>query len=249
MTDQDNMTRGSSGGRLKKLLPLAILVAILVTFFAVGGHEYLTFDTLQANYMDLQGFVESNFLVAMLLYIVAYTITTSASLPIASLLTVVGGFLFGWFSGTIFTVIGATMGATILFTAARTSFGDALREKVNPYVGRMEEGFHKDAVSYLLFLRLMPVFPFFVVNLVPAFLGVKTRLFVATTFIGIIPGTAVYNFIGSGLGDIFASGQEFSLHNAINQEILIGLVGLAIVALAPIVWRKVKGRQDGAAAT
>jgi len=245
--DQDNAD-ARRGGSWKKLLPVAVLVAILVAFFATGTHNHLTFETLRANYVDLQSFVADYFILAMAIYVVGYAIVTAASLPVASLLTLVGGFLFGWLLGTVFTVIGATIGATILFLAARTSFGEPLRQKVKPYIGRMEQGFHKDAFNYLLFLRLMPVFPFFVVNLVPAFLGVSTRLFVITTFIGIIPGSAVYNVIGSGLGEIFESGEEFSLQNAINQEIIIGLAGLALVALAPIVLRKIKGRSGNAPA-
>ncbi|MBT6204332.1 MAG: TVP38/TMEM64 family protein, partial [Rhodospirillaceae bacterium] len=185
---EEHETGSGKSGWAKRIVPVAVLLAVLVVFFASGAHKHATFDTLKENYFDLQVFVESHFLVAALLFVLAYTVATAASLPVATLLTLLGGFLFGWLLGTVFTVVGATIGATILFTAARTSFGDALREKVKPYVGRMEAGFHKNAFSYLLFLRLMPVFPFFVVNLVPAFLGVKTRLFVVTTFIGIIPG-------------------------------------------------------------
>ncbi|MBC6441321.1 MAG: TVP38/TMEM64 family protein [Rhodospirillales bacterium] len=246
MTQDETVETKPKNSLMKRLLPIAAIAAIMVAFFASGAQEHATFATLQENYEELRAFVKSNFVVAAILFVVVYAIAAAASLPVASLLTLIGGFLFGWLLGTLFTVIGATTGATILFIAARTSFGEALREKVKPYLGRMEEGFHRDAFSYLLFLRLMPVFPFVVVNLVPAFLGVSTRLFIMTTFIGIIPGSAVFNFIGSGLGDILVSGEEFSLENAVNREIIIGLAGLAIVALAPIVWRKIKGRAGNA---
>jgi len=245
---EEQETGPGKSGWAKRIVPVAVLLVVLAVFFASGAHHHTNFETLKENYLDLQGFVESNFLVAALLFVLAYTVSSAASLPVASLLTLLGGFLFGWLLGTVFSVVGATIGATILFTVAHTSFGDALRDKVKPYVGRMEAGFHKNAFSYLLFLRLMPAFPFFVVNLVPAFLGVKTRLFIVTTFIGIIPGSAIYNFIGSGLGDNLASGEEFSLETAINQEIIIGLAGLAIIALAPIIWRKFKGGANDAKA-
>lgn len=245
------MTKAGEGqanaGWAKRLLPIAVLVALLVAFFATGGQDYASFDTLRQHYRELQGFVADNRVAAVLLFVAAYTITVAASLPAASLLSLTGGFLFGWLLGTVLTVTGATCGATLLFVAARSSFGEALRRKARPYIGRMEQGFHRDAFSYLLFLRLMPVFPFFVVNLVPAFLGVRVRLFVVTTFIGIVPGSAVYNVIGSGLGGIFASGEEFSLESAVNPEILLGMAGLAAVALAPVVWRRIRGggRPDG----
>lgn len=232
---------GAAAGLAKRLLPIAALVAIFVAFFFAGGQEYASFETLRRHYGWLQDFVAGNRAAAMLAFAAAYTVAVAASLPAASLLSLMGGFLFGWFLGTLLTVAGATAGATLLFLAARSSFGEALRRRARPYVGRMEEGFHRNAFSYLLFLRLMPVFPFFVVNLVPAFLGVATRLFVVTTFVGIIPGSAVYNVIGSGLGGILASGQEFSLQNAVNREILLGLAGLAVVALAPVVWRRLRG--------
>ena len=232
---------GRAAGLAKRLLPIAALATLTAAFFAVGGQEYASFDTLRRHYGWLQDFVADNRAAAMLAFAAAYTVAVAASLPAASLLSLMGGFLFGWLLGTLLTVAGATAGATLLFLAARSSFGEALRRRARPYIGRMEEGFHRDAFSYLLFLRLMPVFPFFVVNLVPAFLGVTTRLFVVTTFVGIVPGSAVYNVIGSGLGGILASGEAFSLQNAVNREILLGLAGLAVVALAPVVWRRLRG--------
>lgn len=232
---------GARAGLAKRLLPIAVLVALFVAFFASGGREYASFEALRSHYGWLQGFVADNRAAAMLAFAAAYTVAVAASLPAASLLSLMGGFLFGWLLGTLLTVAGATAGATLLFLAARSAFGEALRRRARPWIGRMEEGFHRDAFSYLLFLRLMPVFPFFVVNLVPAFLGVSTRLFVVTTFVGIVPGSAVYNVIGSGLGGILASGEEFSLENVVNLEISLGLAGLAAVALAPVVWRRFRG--------
>ncbi len=243
MTGSDvNERSGGTAKWIKRLVPPAILAALFVVFFTTGLHEYAKFENLKNHYGDLQAFVAGNYLAAIGLYILAYALIAAASLPIASLVTLVGGFLFSWHLGTLYTVIGATIGATALFLTAKTSFGEPLRARVKPYIGRMEEGFRENEFNYLMFLRLLPVFPFFVVNLVPAFLGVSTRMFVITTFIGIIPGTAVYCIIGSGLGNILEKGEEFSIENAVSIEIVLGLAGLAILALAPVVWRKIKGR-------
>lgn len=234
--------RSDEGGRkqgwLRRLAPVAVLLALLVAFFALGLDRYFTFESLKANRIELQDFVARNLILAIVLYVLGYAVLTAASLPIATLVTLVGGFLFGALGGTVLTVIGATAGATVVFLVARTAFGDALRIRARPYIGRMEEGFARNAWSYMLFLRFMPIFPFFAVNIVPAFLGVKTRTYVITTFVGIIPGTAVYNFVGAGLGAIFDSGQEFTLSGIVTPEIVIGLAGLALLSLAPVVVRR-----------
>ena len=235
-------------GWLGRLIPVALLVAVLAAFFAFDLHHVLTFEMLKVHREELQGFVARNIVLAALLYAVGYAVVTAASLPIATLLTLMGGFLFGALAGTALTVVGATAGATAVFLVARTAFGDALRVKARPYVGRMEDGFRRNQFSYMLFLRLMPAFPFFAVNIVPAFLGVRTRTYILTTFIGIIPGTAVYNIVGDGLGDIFDHGEEFSIANVATPEIVIGLAGLAILSLAPVVLRRLRGGRSKPAA-
>lgn len=229
--------------RLGRVLPVLVVVALLAAFFATGLHRHVSFETLHAHHAGLQAFVDGNWVAAVVIYILAYAFLTGISVPAASLVTLLGGFLFGWFFGTVFTVVGATAGATVVFLAARTSIGDALWERVKPFAGRMEEGFRESEFYYLLFLRLLPVFPFFVVNLLPAFLGVKTRMYVVTTFIGIIPGTTVYSVIGDGLSEVFAEGAEFSLKNAVSTEIVVGLAGLAVMALMPIAVRKLQARR------
>ncbi|MGY8995274.1 MAG: TVP38/TMEM64 family protein [Alphaproteobacteria bacterium] len=244
----DKSEQNSKTPWVKRMVPVVVLVALLVAFFVTDLKSYASYAWLQDNYLILMNFVDQNLVVAVLLYIAGYCLVVAASLPAATLVTLLGGFLFGWFFGTIFTVIGATIGATILFQVARTSFGEPLRKKVQPYIGKMEKGFREDEFHYLMFLRLMPAFPFFVVNLVPAFLGVSLRMFVITTFIGIIPGTSIFNFIGSGLGDILASGEAFDPAKAASPEILIGLAGLAVISLAPIVWKKIKARRSRAVA-
>ena len=227
----------------KRLLPLAFLVAVLIAFFATGLNDYATFDTLKENRETLLAFVRDYFVIAILIYVIGYAFLTAASVPIASLVTIAGGFLFGSYLGTFLTVLAATIGATVLFLLARTAFGEALQERVGPYIRRMEEGFQEDQVNYMLFLRLVPVFPFWVVNLAPAFLGVSTRVFAITTFIGIIPGTAVFTIVGSGLGSVFDRGESFSIDSVLTPEILAALAGLGILALVPIVVKKLRKRR------
>jgi len=226
----------------KHMVPLAVLIAILIAFFAFGLDKYATFDTLKDNREALLAFVRDNFVLAMLIYVAGYAVLTAASVPVASLVTVGGGFLFGIWLGTFVTVLAATIGATVLFLFARTALGEPLRRRAGPYIRRMEEGFRENQVNYLLFLRLVPAFPFFAVNLVPAFLGVGTAVFTVTTFVGIIPGTAVYTIVGAGLGSVFDRGEEFSFNSILTPEIIAALVGLGVLSLVPIAVKRLRRR-------
>jgi uncharacterized membrane protein YdjX (TVP38/TMEM64 family) len=156
---------------LKRLLPLAILVILVGVAFAAGLDRYLTFDTLRDNRAILLDLVERHWLITSLGFVLAYTGVVALSLPGATIMTLAGGFLFGVATGSALTVVGATLGATALFLIARTALGDVLRQKAGPFLARMADGFNKDAFNYLLFLRLVPVFPFWAVNLVPAGVG------------------------------------------------------------------------------
>lgn len=243
---QKEAAEGAGYRWLRRLVPVVVLIGIFAAFFGFGLDSFATFEALKAHREALQDFVAVNLLSAALLYMASYAVVTASSIPIASLLTLVGGFLFGAVLGTLLTVAGATVGATVLFLVARSAFGEPLRRRARPYLGRMEDGFRRNEVCYLMFLRLLPVFPFFAVNLAPAFLGVGVRNYVVTTFVGIIPGTAVYSIVGAGLGAIFDRGDEFSLEDVLTPEIVIGLVGLAVLSLAPVVWRRFR-RNGGTA--
>ena len=232
---------GNSGGgaagffTLRRLWPLAVIVCGIGAFFAFGLHSYVTFDSLKQNREWLLLQVSENQLVATVAFIAVYAAIAGFSLPGAAVTSISGGFLFGLWFGTAWNVTGATIGATLLFLAARTVFADVLKKKAGPWLGKVEAEFNKNAFSYLLFLRLVPVFPFFAVNLVPAFLGVRLRTFVVTTFVGIIPGGFVYTSFGAGLGAIFDRGEEFSVSEAITPEIIAGMLGLAALSLLPAV--------------
>lgn len=223
---------------LKRLWPLLVLGSGLAVFFGLGGTEYLSFNKLQENREYLQTFTQDNYLAAVLAYMSIYIVVVAFSLPGGAVMTITGGFLFGLAAGTVWTVIGATIGATILFIAAKTALGDALRAKAGPALRKFEAGFAEDAFSYMLILRLVPLFPFFLVNLAPAFLGVRLWTFVVTTFFGIIPGTFVYTSVGGGLGAVFDRGETPDLGIIFEPRIITPIVGLAVLAAIPIIYKR-----------
>jgi len=230
---------------LKRWLPLVCIATLVAAVFGLGLHKYLTFDQLRQHRGELMTFVATMPVKAVLMFVAVYALATAFSLPGGAVLTLSGGFLFGIGQGTAAVVVGATIGATLLFLAARSLLADLLRAKAGPWLTRMEAGFKEDALSYLLVLRLIPGFPFFVVNLVPAFLGVQLRTFVIATLFGIIPGTFVFASIGAGLGSIFDSGQDFSLRGALTPQVVTALVGLAVLSLIPVVYKKLAARRAG----
>jgi len=253
MTDIAQVRRPANGtaeapkrGLVRRFGPLAAIAAAIVAFFTLGLDQYLTFDALRDNRVLLSTFVQENAVTAVLAFVVVYAAATALSVPGGTVLTVAGGFLFGSIIGTAWVVIGATVGATIVFLIAKTAFGDALRAKAGPALKKMEQGFQENALSYLLVLRLIPLFPFFVVNLVPAFLGVPLRTYVIGTFVGIIPGAFVFASVGAGLGSVFDSMDDFTLAGVLTPEIIIALVGLAVLSLLPVVYKKVKAGRRGA---
>jgi uncharacterized membrane protein YdjX (TVP38/TMEM64 family) len=226
---------------LRKLAPLIILLVGLGVVFATGAHEYFSVAALRDHRDTLTAFVDERYFLSAILFCVIYAVSTALSVPGGALLTVSGGFLFGAVFGVIYSVLGATIGATLLFLAARTAFGDILRARAGSGIDRMREGFQKNALSYLLFLRLVPVFPFFLVNLVPAFLNVRLPVYVIGTFIGIIPGSLVFTLVGSGVDEIFARGEDLSLSSVFSVEMMLGFTGLGLLSLVPVIYKRMRG--------
>lgn len=229
---------------LRRLVPVAVLALAAVAVVALDAHTYLSFDALREHRTALTDFVDQRFAAALLFYIAAYAVSTALSLPGGAILSVAGGFLFGGWLGGVFVIIGATLGATALFITAKTVLGDSLRTRAGPWLERMQEGFAENAFSYLLVLRLVPLFPFFVVNLVPAFLGVTLRTYVVATLIGIIPGVLVFSFAGAGIGSVLDSGGDFSPGAVLTPEIIAALSGLALLSLLPVLYKRVKKQRE-----
>jgi uncharacterized membrane protein YdjX (TVP38/TMEM64 family) len=238
------MAAEATSFRWTRLWPLALIALGVALTFALGLDRYLSFAALRDNRAELTRWVADSGPVAVLAFIATYVAVVALSLPGGAVMTIAGGFLFGAYWGTLWVVIGATAGASLLFLAARTSLGEPLRARAGPALARMADGFKANAFSYMLFLRLVPAFPFFLVNLAPAFLGVPLGAYVLATFLGIVPGTFVYANVGAGLGAVFDAGGEFSAKGVLTPETITALVGLAVLALAPVAvrrWRAKKG--------
>lgn len=229
--------------RASRLIPLGVLVVALAGFFLLGLQDWIDLDTLRRHRLWLTEQVEARFVISLLTYMAIYAIAVAVSIPGATALTIAGGFLFGPVLGCAATVVAATLGAAALFLAARSGLGDPLRARAGPWLKRAEAGFRENALSYLLVLRLIPLFPFFVVNLVPAFLGVSLRTYLIGTFLGIIPGTFVFTAAGAGLGQLLEAGDEIGAADVLSPPILIALAGLAVLALLPVVYKKLARRR------
>jgi uncharacterized membrane protein YdjX (TVP38/TMEM64 family) len=219
-----------------------VLALILVLFFALRLDRYANFQALREHRAALSQFVRAEGALAAVLFIVGYAVAVAASLPGGAVLSVGGGFLFGTIAGTVYVVIGATLGATLLFLAARSAFGDGLRRRMGALGNRLAAELADNAFSYLLVLRLVPLFPFWLVNLVPAAAGVSLRTYMLATFLGIIPGTFVFVSIGSGLGAVFDRGETPDLSTVFSPAVLVPLIGLAVLALIPVAYRRWQAR-------
>ncbi|MBH63298.1 MAG: hypothetical protein CL569_12805 [Alphaproteobacteria bacterium] len=242
MSSLDNT--GSRGSRVGVRVALvAILVAGFISFFLFGLDDYVTIETLREHRAAIQALVDEYAFLAPATFMVLYAAAIAFSLPGGLVMTIAGGFLFGNVIGTTYIVIAATVGATTIFLIARTALGESLRARAGPWLGRLEAGFQRNAFSYLLVLRLIPLFPFFVVNLVPAFLGVRLVTYFVATFIGIIPATFVFATVGAGLDSLFDSGEEFTTAGILTPEIILALVGLAALAMLPVAYKRFKSGQ------
>jgi uncharacterized membrane protein YdjX (TVP38/TMEM64 family) len=225
-----------------RLWPVALIAVGIALFVAFGGHHFLSLDELQRRQQELSDFVGTHYLPAALLFMAVYVLVVAVSLPGSVVLTLAGGFMFGALAATCYIVVAATTGAVILFLAARSALGEPLRARAGPWLAKLSTGFQRNAWSYMLILRLVPLFPFFVVNLVPAFLGVSLRCFAITTFFGIMPATFIYALLGTGLGDVVAGGGDFQ--TALSPGLLAGLLGLAALSALPIVFKRRKHRDE-----
>ena len=232
-------TQPKAGG-LARFIPIAVLALIAGGVFVSGAYRHLSFDALRENHALLETFVENNFLSALALYMAAYIAVAALSLPGATVMSVLGGFLFGLIAGTAAVVVSATIGGTVIFVAARTAFADFFRTRASGFIKKLETGFNENAFSYLLLLRLIPLLPFFVVNVVPAFTKIRTVSFVTATFIGIIPGAFAFVSAGNGLGAVLARGGDVNLSGLLLQpEVITPIVALSILAVLPILYQKI----------
>ena len=220
----------------KRFLPLGIVVAALTAFFGFGLQRFFTLDSLAANQEAIKNYADANLLTTMLGIIAIYAAVTAISFPGAAVMTLLAGFILGTLYGGISVVIGATIGATIIFLAGRSAAGDVLAKRGGDTVAKLEAGFTKNALSYLLILRLVPLFPFWLVNLAAAAFRVPTRVYVFATFFGIMPGTLVFASVGAGFSSITES-ADVGLDVLLRPAVFLPIVGLAVLSLLPVIFK------------
>ncbi len=228
---------------LMRAAPLIAVALALGLFFAFDLDRHFTLDALRANHAALKDWAGASPVLALGVFILIYAGAVAISFPGASILTVFGGFLFGLLPGVPAIVFAATLGATIIFLASKTALGDLLKKNAGGFVGKMEKGFREDELNYMFILRLIPVFPFWAINIAAGILGVSTRNFLIGTFFGIIPGSFVYASIGNAASAALAAGQDVTLQGILfKPETLAPIAGLALLALLPVVIKRFSRR-------
>ncbi|NNM58563.1 MAG: TVP38/TMEM64 family protein [Legionellales bacterium] len=230
---------------LTRFLTLGTLLLLLILFFYFHLYRYLSFESLNHYHHQLVIWTDEHYVLTVLGFMLAYIAVVAISVPGATFLTLTGGFLFGILLGTLYVVIAATIGATILFLAVKTSFGEWLAKRAVGKMAAFEEGFRKNEFNYILTLRLIPIVPFWLINIVSALFNVRARNFILATALGIIPGSLVYVLLGNGLGYLFDSGKTPDLGIIFAPKILVPLLALAALSLLPVVYRAIKGKAGG----
>lgn len=247
---------GRPRGAIRRLLPLLAIILIAAVVYGCFGSGVISLEALVRHRAAIANFVSAHRALAVLAYVFLYIVTVALSLPGAAFLTVAGGLLFGLLLGAAAAVVGSTAGATLIFLAARSALGEPLLKRVGPRALKLVEGFRADALSYLLFLRLVPAFPFFLVNLVPAFAGVRLSIFVLATALGVIPGALVYAFAGTGLDSVIGAQKDaydaclaagrtdcylsFDARAILTPELIGALIALGLLALLPVVVKRLR---------
>ena len=232
-------------GSLSRRLPL-ILIAGVAIVGAFTLRDVFSFEALARNREALLAFRDTNYLGTVLAFVAAYVAIVAFSLPGATIATLTGGFLFGVFPGTLFNVLAATAGATLIFLAARWGAGERLAARMDASEGlvqRIKSGIDENQWSMLFLIRLVPAVPFFVANVVPALVAVPLSRYVISTFFGIMPGALVYTSVGAGLGEVFARGETPDLGIIFEPRILLPILGLCTLAALPILLKAIRGKK------
>ena len=237
---------------------MAVVLVAMAIVFASGAHRHLSLETLVRHRMAIDAFLDHHMIAALGAFVAIYIVVVALSIPGALLLTITSGILFGTPIGGSASVIGATTGATVIFLIARSACGENLIRRAGPLACKLAAGFRADAFNYLLFLRLVPAFPFFLVNLVPAVAGVKLRTFVAATAVGIVPATFAFAFFGSGLDSVLAAQEgpyraclaagrsqcpiHFDIGALVTPQLLAAFAALGALALVPVLVKRLRAR-------
>jgi uncharacterized membrane protein YdjX (TVP38/TMEM64 family) len=260
--ENDPSSTVAGGGRklsLRRLAPLTAVALLSIGAIAMGWHREISFEALARHHDVLRNFIAAHAVSALAGYVALYIAVVGLSLPVGAYLTVIGGILFGTVLGAIAAIVGASIGAILIFLIARSALGGYLVRRAGQTAGRIAQGFREDAFSYLLFLRLVPVFPFWLVNLVPALCGVRLAPFAAATVLGIMPATFAFAFVGSGLESVIIAHQKvyasclaaghtdcrlvFRAADAFTPRLIAALVALGVLALVPIVAKRLRAKR------
>ncbi len=226
--------------RILHFWPALLLLAFAGLAYALGLQHFLSFHSLGRQQATLRGLVAANPVIAPAAYMAAYAAAVALSIPGGVVLSVAGGVLFGLVAGSAYAIVGAWLGANLVFLAARYALGNLLERRAGPLLARVRPGLQRDGFSYLLALRLLPIVPFWLVNLAPALAGMRLAPYAAATLLGIGPATIVFVSLGAGFGDALSAGQQPDLSVIFRPSVLLPLLGLAVLALLPVGWRRWK---------
>lgn len=225
---------------IKRFAPIIFLITGLIFFFIFDGQEYLSLDQVAQQQHNLLVWTTDNFWLSSLIYISTYIIIVTFSIPGAMVMTLLGGYLFGLFPGSLWTMIAATIGSCLVFTAVQFAFSNTLETKASGSINKMRKGFENNAFNYLLTLRLIPIFPFFVINIAAGVLKIRLSTFFWATFIGMIPGTIIYTWVGTSLGYVLDKGDKLNMTIIFEPKFILPIIGLAVLSLVPTLYKKLK---------
>ena len=225
--------------RFKNYIPLIIIISLMALFWGFGFNEYLSYEMFDKHRIELTTYVNSHQILAPFVAALIYAIFIALSIPAGFLLTLIVGFLFVQPLSLLIVVVGATLGAVVIFLIAKTALKDFFEKKAKKSLTKMQDGFKKNSTSYMLILRVVPLFPFWLVNVAPAFFKVRLWTYTWTTFIGIIPASFVYTQAGRGIEKLFSSEKPYSIFFFFSTEMIIGISGILILAIIPIIVKNI----------
>jgi uncharacterized membrane protein YdjX (TVP38/TMEM64 family) len=230
---------------VRRFGPALLILAAVVAAFASGLAHDLSFHELARRRLILEAAVHAHPWLSLAAYVGVYTLVVALSLPAALVMTLTGGLLFGAWLGGAAAAFSCTVGATIIFLVCRTAAGDVFRERAGPTAARIEEGLRRDAFSYIVALRLLPIAPFWLINLALGLIDIPLPTFIAASFLGIVPVSLIIASLGSGLDSVLRRGGRIGPHAILEPHFILPLAGLAILSLAPIVYRRFRGARPG----
>lgn len=229
---------------VKSFIPLIILLLLMACIYILISFDILSIETLKMQHSKIKEYVDRHAFLSVLIFILFYILITATSIPIASFITLFAGYIFTPLPATLYVVFAATTGACCIFLAARGALSNFLEKKAGNFIQKIRKGFEENSISYLLFMRIIPLFPFWSLNIAFAFFPVSLWNFAWTSFVGIIPGTFIYAYAGSGLAQVIESNQPLNIQNVFNWKIRIALIGIAVITLLPILYKKWKKRKN-----